>query len=683
MKSVPMRHRPLFLKLIKICAVITAVSLVIPLFTVPASAASYGINLPGNAAYINDKSDLDMLTSAESAVFFVSGKNVVGKNGKTLFALSKLSKYLPAGVLPVLSVGSKDALNAAAFLKKNYPGDGVILSQSASALTSVFKNYPTVFRVLDKMGAYSSPLTDEQAKKLCAEVNKAHSGAVLLSGAALTRESVDKLRSRFTSVWGAVNPLKTTDQALSLLCSGVSCAVTDAPETVRSAAELLGDMPVVRAPMFVSHRSVVADVPENSIAAFTLADAAGVDFIETDVYLSADGIPVIIHSSSVDYMTEGTGKVEEKTLAELKELHLWGPGDIFRETYPDERIPTLAEFFDLMKSSKLRVFLEIKSDNEAICQLVADMITKYGYEDRMVIIGFNEKLLAKIRKLLPSVPCGALYSAGSFATGTVGERLQKITSYDCFADVGTVFGAVTAEYLHGAALRGIPVATWTYTADMAEAYSEHFLAGSDGLTAEVIEGTGGVLRYLSAEYSEPAVKDDGSSEVTYRVTAHYYDGSTADVTASAKPTVFGAPNISAADGIITVSSGKENCGVIFGVEGVLPDGRGYSVFTEPFAVAEEAVPEEPEPIAPEKPQPKETTSDTAPTDVTEPGDESDIEEPEEIPEESFDTDEVSEDEPTETAPAKRSSSVGYWVLFAVCVTVSAAALVLLIIKKKK
>ena len=73
-------------------------------------------------------------------------------------------------------------------------------------------------------------------------------------------------------------------------------------------------------PKVVAHRGDSAHFPENTLHAFESAYAMGVDVIETDVHLSKDGEVVIWHDPTLDRNTNGSGMIEEHTLAELKKL---------------------------------------------------------------------------------------------------------------------------------------------------------------------------------------------------------------------------------------------------------------------------------------------------------------------------------------------------------------------------
>ena len=68
------------------------------------------------------------------------------------------------------------------------------------------------------------------------------------------------------------------------------------------------------------HRGWFDKCPENTIESFQAALDLGVDQIETDIRVTKDGELVLMHDATVDRTTDGTGKVIDYTLAELKQL---------------------------------------------------------------------------------------------------------------------------------------------------------------------------------------------------------------------------------------------------------------------------------------------------------------------------------------------------------------------------
>src|SRR5512139_1882961 len=126
-------------------------------------------------------------------------------------------------------------------------------------------------------------------------------------------------------------------------------------------------------PIIFAHRGASVYAPENTIAAFKLAIAQQADAVELDVKLSADGQVIVIHDSTVDRTTNGHGKVQDMTLAELKALDA---GSFFSSQYAGEKIPALEEVFEAMGK---RTFINIELKNhrshgedlvETVCMLV-------------------------------------------------------------------------------------------------------------------------------------------------------------------------------------------------------------------------------------------------------------------------------------------------------------------------
>ncbi|MBQ8448281.1 MAG: glycerophosphodiester phosphodiesterase [Clostridia bacterium] len=147
-----------------------------------------------------------------------------------------------------------------------------------------------------------------------------------------------------------------------------------------------------------AHRGFSEKYPENTMEAFRAALDAGVDEIETDVRMSADGELVLIHDECVDRTTCGTGKVCEYTLAELKGLDA---GVKKGAEFAGARIPTLRELLELCKGyPALTLDIELKEypteGREArayeACDKALAMLDEYGFTERCVINSWNGKL---------------------------------------------------------------------------------------------------------------------------------------------------------------------------------------------------------------------------------------------------------------------------------------------------
>lgn len=152
-----------------------------------------------------------------------------------------------------------------------------------------------------------------------------------------------------------------------------------------------------------AHRGWSEQYPENTMEAYKAAAELGVDQIEIDVRVTKDNELVLIHDATVDRTTNGTGRVCDMTLAELRALDAGVKKD---PRFAGCRIPTLKEFMDFVQPiAGMTVDFELKEyPNEGweatayeVCDRVLQMIEDYDLTDRCVINTFSTKLHEYIR----------------------------------------------------------------------------------------------------------------------------------------------------------------------------------------------------------------------------------------------------------------------------------------------
>lgn len=132
---------------------------------------------------------------------------------------------------------------------------------------------------------------------------------------------------------------------------------------------------------------------ENSLAAFRRAHAAGFDYLETDVRLSADGVVFAIHDETLERLTGSAAAVHELTADEL-DRQLLGDAE------PLLRMSTLLEEFPAARFN-----VDVKSDDvvEPMCRLVA----AHGATARVCIGSFSHGRIVQTRKLAPAMATSA------------------------------------------------------------------------------------------------------------------------------------------------------------------------------------------------------------------------------------------------------------------------------------
>jgi glycerophosphoryl diester phosphodiesterase len=110
----------------------------------------------------------------------------------------------------------------------------------------------------------------------------------------------------------------------------------------------------------VAHRGNAVEFPENTLPAFSSALALGVRFLELDVQLSKDGVPVVIHDHQLARTTGQPGSVFDHDAVELKAISACEP-QRFGERFRDVRLPLLTEVLQLLEGRpEVTVFVELK-----------------------------------------------------------------------------------------------------------------------------------------------------------------------------------------------------------------------------------------------------------------------------------------------------------------------------------
>ncbi|GAA0481687.1 glycerophosphodiester phosphodiesterase [Salinibacillus aidingensis] len=151
-----------------------------------------------------------------------------------------------------------------------------------------------------------------------------------------------------------------------------------------------------------AHRGASQYAPENTMPAFELAYEMNADGIETDVQLTKDHIPVLIHDENVRRTTNGIGFVQDYTLQEIIQLDA---GSWFSSSFTNTSIVTLEKFLQWISPKSLKLNLELKNnviDYKNLESIVYNMVKDYGLLERTVFSSFNPKSMERMYKLDPA-----------------------------------------------------------------------------------------------------------------------------------------------------------------------------------------------------------------------------------------------------------------------------------------
>jgi glycerophosphoryl diester phosphodiesterase len=166
-----------------------------------------------------------------------------------------------------------------------------------------------------------------------------------------------------------------------------------------SLALLVGMTASLPAQLIVAHRGASHDAPENTLAAFRMAWEQGADAVEGDFMLTRDGQVVCIHDGTAKRTGGQDWKISQTTLADLKKLEY---GDWKHPRWKGEPIPTLAEVLKSIPKGK-RFFLEVKTGSAIVPALAAEIRKSELNAKQIVIIAFDEQVIAAVKEALPEI----------------------------------------------------------------------------------------------------------------------------------------------------------------------------------------------------------------------------------------------------------------------------------------
>ena len=202
------------------------------------------------------------------------------------------------------------------------------------------------------------------------------------------------------------------------------------------------------------HRGCSGTYPENTMLSFRKAVEAGVDGMEFDLHLTKDNRLVIIHDETIDRTSNGSGTVRDMTLAELRQYDFSAS---FAGKYGFCPIPTLEEYFDLVKDLPLVTNIELKTgvwEYPGIEQAAIDMIRAYHLEDRIIFSSFNHTTVERCKQLAPDIKCGFLTENWPYGYGAY----TAAHGIECCHPPLRMLTEKTVTEMHGT---GCEINTWT------------------------------------------------------------------------------------------------------------------------------------------------------------------------------------------------------------------------------
>ena len=222
-------------------------------------------------------------------------------------------------------------------------------------------------------------------------------------------------------------------------------------------------------PIAIGHRGCAGERPENTIVSFERALELGAAVLESDVHLTRDGVPVLIHDGDVSRTTDGRGAVGELDWKALRDLDAG-----HRFTTPDgstpfrgagHRIPSLAEALDALPGARFN--LELKHDVPGIVERTLAVLREAEREDRTLVTAADDALMARLRAAVAESGAGVAIgaSAGEVAHFVVAtHRGEPPASVPMALQIPHRFAGrplVTPELVAAALRQDVQIHVWT------------------------------------------------------------------------------------------------------------------------------------------------------------------------------------------------------------------------------
>jgi glycerophosphoryl diester phosphodiesterase len=247
----------------------------------------------------------------------------------------------------------------------------------------------------------------------------------------------------------------------------------------------------------IAHQGGENEAPSDTLYAFKTALAKGVDMLELDVHATSDGEIVVLHDATVDRTTNGTGSVDELTLAEIKTLdaaywfvpergttHSAEPEEYLLRgiatgaepapagfTANDFTIPTLREVLGTFPDVPINIEIKNTVPNTAPYEkILADLLREFGRSEDVIVVSFLDHAIELFKLWAPEIHTAtATVETAIFHTSARGPlpglpnpryvALQVPVTFDPIPDVP--IEVVNADFVANAHANGLAVHVWT------------------------------------------------------------------------------------------------------------------------------------------------------------------------------------------------------------------------------
>jgi len=252
-----------------------------------------------------------------------------------------------------------------------------------------------------------------------------------------------------------------------------------------------------------AHQGGAAEMPSSTLPTLHRAIEVGADALELDVHCTADGHLVVCHDATVDATTDGTGRIADMTLAEVRALdnaYRFGPDDGFPYRGQGHTIATLDEVLEAFPSTYINFDIkETAPTVEPYEERLATTLRRFGRADDVIVASFLDGATDAFSTFAPEVST----SAGTMATAMFWRAVQdgdepppmRHSALQVPPDYeGTVI--VDERFVERAHAAGVAVHVWTI--DDPDEMARLLALGVDGIMTDRPSVLTDVLRTAGA-----------------------------------------------------------------------------------------------------------------------------------------------------------------------------------------
>lgn len=209
-------------------------------------------------------------------------------------------------------------------------------------------------------------------------------------------------------------------------------------------------------PRIIGHRGAALSAPENTLAGFRRAAAAGARWVEFDVKLARDGEPILMHDETLNRTTNGRGRVRETPLGVIRTLDAGGS---FSPEFAGEKVPLLEEALACLAELRMGYNLEIKpcpgraSETAAAAIAVVRRFLGHGLP-APILSSFDRDALAAAQAIAPDLMRGYL------AHDLAADWLSQVKTLGC-RTIHLGRRRLTATAAAAVRAAGYPLVVWT------------------------------------------------------------------------------------------------------------------------------------------------------------------------------------------------------------------------------